>query len=112
MIDDLKILASYMKVNRFTVFITSSILVLLLVLNDSYYVVNSGEIGVVTHFGSVQDQILPEGLHLLMPVKTEVIPISVRVQKIEAEASASSKDLQMVRTRVALNFYLSKKRQM
>ncbi len=110
MIDDLKILASYIKVNRFTVFITSSILVLLLVLNDSYYVVNSGEVGVVTHFGSVQDQILPEGLHLLMPVKTKVIPISVRVQKIEAEASASSKDLQMVRTRVALNFYLSKKR--
>jgi regulator of protease activity HflC (stomatin/prohibitin superfamily) len=69
-----------------------------------------GTVGVVTHFGAVQDEILPEGLHLVTPIKTNVVPMTVRVQKFEDVATASSKDLQNVTTKVALNFYLSKEK--
>ena len=75
---------------------------------DSYHLIHPGTVGVVTHFGAVQEEILPEGLHFITPVKTKVIPIDVRIQLVEDKTSASSKDLQIVTSSVALNFYLSK----
>lgn len=80
----------------------------MVVLYMSYVVVEPGTVGVVTHFGAVQDDILPEGLHFVMPVKTKVIPIDIRVQKIESEATAASKDLQIVSSRVVLNYFVEK----
>lgn len=80
------------------------------VLSKSYYIVESGQVGVITHFGNVQDEILPEGLHMIHPVKTKIVPINTRIQKVEANATASSKDLQNVTSKVALNFYLSKEK--
>ncbi|MEH0156634.1 prohibitin family protein [Limibacter armeniacum] len=79
----------------------------LLVLNP-FVVVDSGFVGVKTNFGAVQNEILPEGMHMVVPFRTKVIPINVRVQKVEADAAASSKDLQNVTSRVALNYFLSK----
>ncbi|MCB0195582.1 MAG: prohibitin family protein [Anaerolineae bacterium] len=73
----------------------------------AFVVVPPGAVGVQTYFGAIQDEVLPEGLHMIFP-GTQVIPIDVRIQKIEAEASASSKDLQIVTSRVALNFFLDK----
>ncbi len=75
---------------------------------SAFVIVEPGTVGVVTHFGAVQDEVLPEGLHMIMPIKTKVVPVDVRVQKIEAEATASSKDLQIVTSKVALNYYLDK----
>ena len=72
-----------------------------------FEVVPPGTVGVQTYFGAVQEEVLPEGLHMIFP-GMQVIPIDVRIQKIEAEASASSKDLQIVTSRVALNFFLDK----
>ena len=72
--------------------------------------VPTGYVGVVTHFGAVQKQVLGEGIHTVMPFRTKVVNLNVRIQKIEANATASSKDLQTVTSKVALNFYLSKKK--
>ena len=83
------------------------VLVFILIM-DSYHMIHPGTVGVVTHFGAVQEEILPEGLHFITPVKTKVVPVDVRIQLVEDQASASSKDLQIVTSRVALNFYLSK----
>lgn len=77
---------------------------------STFHVVSSGQVGVITKFGAVQKEILPEGIHLINPIATEVVPINVRVQKIEADATASSKDLQNVTSKVALNFFLSKEK--
>ena len=77
---------------------------------SSYAIVGAGHVGVVTHFGAVQDEVLPEGLHMIMPFRTEVVPIDVQIQKVEARASASSKDLQVVSSVVALNFMPSAKK--
>lgn len=85
-----------------------SILFVLILIMDSYHMIHPGTVGVITHFGAVQEEILPEGLHFITPVKTKIVPIDVRIQLVEDEASASSKDLQIVTSSVALNFYLSK----
>ena len=57
-------------------------------------------------FGKVQEQILGEGLHLILPTVYTVKKLSVRVQKQESSAEASSKDLQDVFTDVALNWHI------
>ncbi len=80
------------------------------IIAGSIVIVESGYVGVVAHFGAVQDDILPEGMHFVMPIQTKVIPINVRIQKVEEDATASSKDLQNVTSKVALNYYLSKEK--
>ena len=57
-------------------------------------------------FGKVQDQILGEGIHLVIPIVNTVQKLSVRVQNQEISAEASSKDLQEVFTDVALNWHI------
>lgn len=69
-----------------------------------FTIVNAGERGVVMKFGKVQDLILDEGLHPIVPVVTSVKTMSVRVQKDELKADAASKDLQYVTINVALNW--------
>lgn len=69
-------------------------------------IVNAGERGVLMQFGKVQDMILEEGIHFIIPVVNTVKKLSVRVQKQEISAEASSKDLQDVFTDVALNWHI------
>ncbi len=57
-------------------------------------------------FGKVQDTVLGEGIHLIIPIVNTVKNLSVRVQKQEIAAEASSKDLQEVFTDVALNWHI------
>lgn len=68
--------------------------------------VNAGNLGVVTKWGEIQDVALQEGIHFRMPVQTNIINISTRVQRLEASATASSEDLQVVSTRIVLNYRL------
>ena len=50
-------------------------------LNMSVVTVQPGDRAVVTHFGKVQDEVLGEGLHFIIPVVTKVHTMSVRIQK-------------------------------
>jgi len=69
--------------------------------------VNAGNLGVVTKWGEIQADALPEGIHFRTPVKTQIINISTRVHKIGAGSTASSKDLQVVSTKIVLNYRLN-----
>ena len=42
-----------------------------------------------------------------MPVRDNVVPMEVRTQKITEDAASASKDLQDVRTQVALNYHIN-----
>ncbi len=77
----------------------------LALLSTFLVVVNAGERGVLMQFGRVQEQILGEGIHVIVPVLNTVQKLSVRVQKQEISAEASSRDLQDVFTDVALNWH-------
>ncbi len=71
-----------------------------------FAIVNAGERGVVMHFGKVQNQVLDEGMHPIVPIFTSVKKLSVRVQKNDINARAASKDLQDVTTEVAINWHI------
>jgi len=82
------------------------VIVFLAILSKFFVIVNAGERGVLMQFGKVQEQVLGEGLHVIVPTVYSVKTLSVRVQKQESSAEASSKDLQDVFTDVALNWHI------
>jgi regulator of protease activity HflC (stomatin/prohibitin superfamily) len=82
------------------------VIVFLAILSKFFVTVNAGERGVMMQFGKVQEQVLGEGLHVIVPIIYTVQKLSVRVQKQEISAEASSKDLQDVFADVALNWHI------
>lgn len=84
----------------------SLILALVAIIFSPFVIVHAGERGVLMQFGKVQERVLGEGLHLIIPLVNTVKNLSVRVQKHEISAEASSKDLQEVFTDVALNWHI------
>lgn len=82
------------------------VIIVLAIMSKFFVIVNAGERGVLMQFGKVQEQVLGEGLHVIVPTVYSVKTLSVRVQKQESSAEASSKDLQDVFTDVALNWHI------
>lgn len=68
--------------------------------------VGAGERGVLLQFGAVQDKVFDEGLYFKIPFIHKVVKMDVKIQKDEIPASASSKDLQVVTSKIALNYHL------
>ena len=79
-------------------------LIIIIVLIESVVIVQAGHRGVVLYLGAVENRVLPEGVHMVIPFAEQVIQMEVRTQKFQAEATAASNDLQEVQTVIALNF--------
>ena len=79
----------------------------LIVVFSSYTIIGPGHRGVVIRFGRVEEIVLGEGFHLILPpVVRQVIQIDVRTKKLEADASAASSDLQAMLVSGVLNYHL------
>ncbi|MBI3622248.1 MAG: prohibitin family protein [Nitrospirae bacterium] len=79
---------------------------------QSFQIVRAGERGVVFNSlsGGVQSRVLKEGLQFKIPFVEDIIPVDIKVQKSETDAQAASKDLQIVRSRIALNYHVDPER--
>ena len=84
--------------------------VLLVWMLAPFAIVPAGFRGVLTTFGKVDEQVYGEGLHLRWPIAQTMHLIDVRIQKGEGEGEAASKDLQVVHTKVAVNYHLQPER--
>jgi regulator of protease activity HflC (stomatin/prohibitin superfamily) len=84
----------------------TALLVLITIFCTPFVIIDAGERGVLMKFGAVQEQILGEGIHLVIPIVNTVKKLSIRIQKQEIPTEASSKDLQDVFTDVALNWHI------
>src|SRR5919107_4484 len=83
-------------------------IMLIVVLAASIKIVEAGNRGVLLQFGAVDTSVsLGEGIHFVVPFRDNVIPIEVRTQKIVEDAASASRDLQDVRTQVALNYHVN-----
>lgn len=76
----------------------------LLLAGCSPVIVESGTVGVRTNWGKADAVALGEGLYWRTWMAEGIIPMDTRVQKIQAASSASSRDLQVVTTTIALNW--------
>ncbi|MFC1917774.1 prohibitin family protein [Chloroflexota bacterium] len=72
----------------------------------SFTTIPAGHRGVVIRFSAVTGSILGEGLQTKLPFIDSVEKMSVQTLKYEADAAAASRDLQDVRTTIALNYKL------
>ena len=82
------------------------IIVAFLIIN-SVKIVDAGNRGVLLNFGAVDTSTsLEEGIHFVVPVRDNVVQMEVRTQRITEDAASASRDLQDVRTQVALNYHL------
>ncbi len=82
------------------------ILIILLVTLNPFLTIGAGERGVIMNFGAVQDKVLEEGLHFVIPVMQKVVKVDVKVQKSQTDAAAASRDLQDVSSTIALNYQI------
>lgn len=69
--------------------------------------VPAGNRGVMTTFGSARDAVYDPGLHFRWPIAQSMNLMNVQIQNGEDDGDAASKDLQTVRTKVAINFHLN-----
>src|ERR687884_816531 len=81
-------------------------IVLVIFISESVVIVQAGHRGVVLYLGAIENRVLGEGLHFIVPFAEQVIQLEVRTLKFQADASAASNDLQEVATVIALNYHI------
>ena len=81
-------------------------IIIIVILSESVVIVQAGHRGVVLYVGAVENRVLGEGLHFIIPFAEQVIQLEVRTLKFQADASAASNDLQEVATVIALNYHI------
>jgi len=70
--------------------------------------VDTGNVGVVKHFGAVQPYALSEGVHWIRPWPfASVTEVTTQNNTTDVEAAAASKDLQSVHTKVTLQWSIA-----
>jgi regulator of protease activity HflC (stomatin/prohibitin superfamily) len=73
---------------------------IIIILAESVVIVQAGHRGVVLYLGAVENRVLGEGWHFIIPFAEQVIQLEVRTLKYQAEASAASNDLQAAWSRL------------
>ncbi|MEH2055329.1 MAG: prohibitin family protein [Nostoc sp.] len=83
------------------------VLAILVILGlNSFIIINPGQAGVISILGKAKDGALLEGIHVKPPFITVIDVYDLTVQKFEVPAESSTKDLQNLSARFAINFRL------
>ncbi|MBI2558854.1 prohibitin family protein [Candidatus Woesearchaeota archaeon] len=83
--------------------------IIFMLLWGSFFVVGPGEKGVIFNsFTGIRDKTFDEGLHFKLPLFETHYRFEVRTRIFRDQASAASKDLQVVSTEIALNYHIEK----
>ena len=79
-------------------------LFLLITILCSFKTIKSGEVGLKVRFGKIVDTSLNEGFNLKIPYIEKIVKVNIKVQKVELETESSSRDLQTITTKLAVNY--------
>src|SRR5215469_3657043 len=82
-------------------------IIIIVVMFESVVIVQAGHRGVVLYVGAVENRVLGEGIHFIIPFAEQVVSREVRTLKYVANDAAASNDLQQVQTTIALNYHIS-----
>lgn len=92
--------------NKRTLILGFGIFFLVLFANP-FACIGTGNRGVITTFGAVSDRVLDEGIHIVVPFIQRVHQVDVQIQKQTVEATAASKDMQNVHSKITLNYHVA-----
>jgi len=73
----------------------------------AWFIVGAGERAVVLTWGNPSMDAKGPGLHGKIPFAQTVVKMDVQTQKYDADAGAASSDLQIVSTKIAVNYHLT-----
>ena len=73
---------------------------------NAFIIINPGQAAVISILGKARDGALVEGIHLKPPFISVIDVYDLTVQKFEVPAESSTKDLQNLTARFAINFRL------
>ncbi|MCW5315364.1 prohibitin family protein [Nostoc sp. KVJ3] len=73
---------------------------------NAFIIINPGQAGVISILGKARDGALLEGIHVKPPFLSVIDVYDLTVQKFEVPAESSTKDLQNLSARFAINFRL------
>lgn len=93
-----------MKNKNIVSIITLIIFISLILFFNSFKTIKSGEIGLKIRFGKITETSLSEGINFKIPFIEKITKVNIKVQKSEMDIESSTKDLQIVQTKVALNY--------
>ncbi len=79
-------------------------IIAIIVVAGAIVVVPAGSTGVVVTLGKVSENVMQEGLNFKIPVVQQVVKISNKIQVVEIDADAVSKDLQQISSTLAVNY--------
>ncbi|MEM6707506.1 MAG: prohibitin family protein [Pseudomonadota bacterium] len=82
------------------------VFLLFMLASEAFVIVESGHVGVIRTLGAVQPEALPEGFHIKKPFLDRVEQVDIRLNRAESAATAASKDLQNVSTKVTVQYSL------
>ena len=102
-VEDIK--KNFKKEGNKIISIVIAVIIIFLIFN-SVGTVGAGERGILLQFGAVQDTVFNEGLYFKIPFVQSVVIVDIKIKKEEVAVSASSKDLQIVTSKIALNYHL------
>lgn len=92
-------------IGHFSTTLFGLLLALVVLFGINYFVIiNPGQAGVISILGKAKDAALLEGIHLKPPFITVTDVYDLTVQKFEVPAESSTKDLQNLTARFAINF--------
>jgi prohibitin 1 len=72
----------------------------------SVVIIEGGNRGVLVRLGTINEQVLGEGIHMVTPFVSQVYEMSIRIQKADIRGIAGTKDLQQVALDVVVNYYI------
>lgn len=96
--------ASNIDIQKYIALGVAAFVIVILFLS-SLAIVSAGSVGVITRFGAVNRVINP-GFNLKLPIIEGITVMETRTQKEQVDAQAASKDLQEVKSTIALNYHL------
>ena len=93
-----------LKENKKLIIMLGIIIFLVITIICSFQTIKSGEVGLRVRFGKIINSNLKEGFNLKIPYIENIVKVNIKVQKVELETSAASKDLQDINTKIAVNY--------
>lgn len=84
------------------------IFLFLLIFFNSFTIIKTGEIGLVRRFGSIQPNVLDEGINFKVPFIDGVDKIDCKIKRLEQDMSGATKDLQDVTVHSVYNYQINK----
>lgn len=97
-----------MQNNPIAIVVVVALAALAVLATQSLETVEAGNVGIVKRFGEVIGEPVQPGLHVKVPFVTEIVPIETRIKRVQADATASSKDLQIVTSQIVLNYKIDR----